>query len=88
VSMVRYGGRLRQDMMQQNETLVPWVALPEFFILPMTKDGDAVLDPFMASGTTALSARGLGRRYVGVELSENYLWASVERLARTPLSNR
>lgn len=74
--------------MQQNETRVPWVALPEFFIQPMTKEGNAVLDPFMGSGTTALSARGLGRRYVGVELSENYLWASAERLARTPLSNR
>jgi site-specific DNA-methyltransferase (adenine-specific) len=64
------------------------LGLPEFFIRLMTEEGDVVLDPFMGSGTTALVARGLGRRYVGVELSEDYLWASAERLARTPLSNR
>lgn len=40
------------------------------------------------SGTMALAARGLGRRYVGVELSEDYLWDSAKRLARTPLSIR
>jgi DNA modification methylase len=64
------------------------LGLPEFFIRLMTEEGDVLLDPFMGSGTTALVARGLGRRYVGVELSEDYLWASAERLARTPLSNR
>lgn len=62
------------------------LGLPEFFIRLMTEEGDVVLDPFMGSGSTALAARGLGRRYVGVELSESYLWASAERLARTRLS--
>jgi site-specific DNA-methyltransferase (adenine-specific) len=60
--------------------------LPEFFIRLMTEEGDVVLDPFMGSGTTALLAGCLGRRYVGVELSEEYLWDSAKRLARTPLS--
>lgn len=64
------------------------VGLPEFFIRLMTEEGDVVLDPFMGSGTTALVARGLGRRYVGVELSEEYLWDSAKRVARTPLSIR
>ena len=49
----------------------------------VTEEGDVVLDPFMSSGTTALAARGLGRCYVGVELSEDYLWASAKHLART-----
>jgi site-specific DNA-methyltransferase (adenine-specific) len=62
------------------------LGLPEFFIRLMTEEGDVVLDPFMGSGTTALVARGLGRCYVGVELSEDYLWDSAKRLARTPLS--
>ena len=60
-------------------------ALPEFFIKLMTESGDLVLDPFMGSGSTAIAARGLGRRYVGVERSEDYLCLSAERLARTPL---
>jgi site-specific DNA-methyltransferase (adenine-specific) len=61
------------------------VGLPEFFIRLMTEPGDTVLDPFMGSGTTALAARKLGRRYVGVERSEDYLCLSAERLVRTPL---
>lgn len=62
------------------------LGLPEFFVRLMTEAGDTVLDPFMGSGTTAVAARGLGRRYVGAELSEDYLTLSAERLARTPLS--
>jgi site-specific DNA-methyltransferase (adenine-specific) len=62
------------------------LGLPEFFVRLMTEAGDTVLDPFMGSGTTALAARGLGRRYVGLELSEEYLCLSAERIARTPLS--
>jgi site-specific DNA-methyltransferase (adenine-specific) len=61
------------------------VLLPEFFVRLTTEPGDTVLDPFMGSGTTALAARKLGRRYVGVERSEDYLCLSAERLVRTPL---
>ena len=62
------------------------LGLPDFFVRLTIKAGDTVLDPFMGSGTTALAARGLGRRYVGLELSEEYLCLSAERIARTPLS--
>lgn len=41
-----------------------------------------VLDPFMGSGTTALVAKKLGRKFIGVELSPAYI-----RLARARLAN-
>lgn len=41
-----------------------------------------VLDPFMGSGTTALVANRLGRKFIGVELSPAYI-----RLARARLAN-
>ena len=31
-----------------------------------------VLDPFMGSGTTALVAQRLGRKWIGFELNEKY----------------
>lgn len=42
--------------------------------------GDLVLDPFLGSGTTALSAGALNRRFCGVELNPDYLGMSRSRL--------
>jgi DNA modification methylase len=41
-------------------------------ILAGSREGDIVLDPFMGSGTTAMVARKLGRKYIGCELNEKY----------------
>ena len=37
-----------------------------------SKRGDVILDPFMGSGTTAMTAKELGRFYLGCELHEDY----------------
>ncbi len=45
-------------------------------LLASTREGDYVLDPFLGSGTTAVVAKKLGRRYFGIEIDEEYcLWA-------------
>jgi DNA modification methylase len=38
-----------------------------------------VLDPFCGSGTTGVVCQALGRRFVGVDLSEAYLQLARER---------
>lgn len=46
--------------------------LVEICILASTKERDFVLDPFAGSGTTGVVALKLGRKFVGVELTEKY----------------
>jgi site-specific DNA-methyltransferase (adenine-specific) len=45
-------------------------------------EGDVVLDPFSGSATTLVTAKKLGRGYVGFELSEDYAARGSERLAK------
>lgn len=49
-------------------------------ILASTKEGNLVLDPFCGSSTTGVSALLLNRKYVGIELEDEYLQLSVKRL--------
>ena len=51
-------------------------ALPEFFLKLLTDSGDLVLDPFAGSNTTGAVAESLGRRWIAMELSQEYLEAS------------
>lgn len=48
-------------------------ALPERCILAGCKPGGTVLDPFSGSGTTGYAANKHGRKYVGIDLSADYL---------------
>jgi len=43
--------------------------------------GDVVLDPFNGSGTTVVSAALLGRKYIGIDQSEEYVGYAQKRLA-------
>lgn len=56
------------------------VKLIEALIEIHSKEGDVVLDPFMGSGTTAVAATNLKRKYIGFELNETYYKASIDRL--------
>ena len=47
-------------------------ALAQRCILAGSAHGDAVLDPFLGSGTTGMVAEALGRRWAGCELSADY----------------
>lgn len=55
---------------------------------PMRPVPATVLDPFLGSGTTALAARKLGRRCVGIELSPEYVEIAWRRLRDPAALNR
>ena len=50
------------------------------FIELSTKENQTVLDPFMGSGTTGVVCKNLNRKFIGVELDENYFNTARERI--------
>lgn len=49
-------------------------------ILASTNNDDFVLDPFLGSGTTAVVAKKLGRKYLGIEIDQEYSLIALKRL--------
>jgi DNA modification methylase len=54
--------------------------LVEYCVRASTKPEDIVFDPFMGSGTTALVAQSLQRRFIGLELVDEYIDMANQRL--------
>ena len=59
------------------------VELLKRIILSSTKENDLVLDPFCGSSTTGVSAILLNRKYVGIDLEDDYLDVSEKRIQDT-----
>lgn len=57
-------------------------ALLSRIVLASSRPGEIVFDPFMGTGTTAVAAKRLGRSYVGIDLSPEYVKRTNDRLAR------
>ncbi len=54
--------------------------LLERILLASTNEGDIVLDPFNGSGSTGVAALRLGRKYIGIEASQEYLDLTIKRI--------
>ncbi len=48
-----------------------------------TDENDVVLDPFMGTGTTAIAAKRLGRKYIGIDVDTTYTQITEKKLAET-----
>lgn len=57
--------------------------LPTWFIKLFTQPNDIVLDPFVGSGTTAVSAKQLKRNYVGIDINDLYCETAKQRVMQT-----
>ena len=58
------------------------IELPYRLIQQLSYEGDVVLDIFSGAGTTCLAAAMLRRRWIGFELSENYVEKSRKRMLK------
>jgi site-specific DNA-methyltransferase (cytosine-N4-specific) len=63
----------------RHDAIMP-LKLAEFFIKFLTSVGDTVADPFHGSGTIALAAERLGRKWIGSDRSLAHVVASAIRL--------
>lgn len=58
------------------------VALMEYLIKTYTNEGEAVLDFAFGSGTTGVACVNLNRKFIGIELDENYFNIGKERILK------
>lgn len=69
----------------QHPTTKP-LTLCEYLIRLSTVEGAVVLDPFIGSGTTAVAAHNLKRRFIGIEINPEYVAIAERRLQNAPRS--
>lgn len=71
-----------KDIRSQGHPCPKPLAFTRWMVAKASLEGEAVLDPFCGSGTTLLAAKQLGRKAIGIELSEEYCEIAVKRLAQ------
>ncbi len=64
------------------------IHLLERVILMTTDENDIVLDPFMGTGTTAVAAKHLGRKFIGFEIDKQYVKIANNKLIRIQNNSR
>lgn len=72
-----------QSIFQRDESDHPTekpVSLCQLYIENSTKPGGLVLDPFMGSGTTGVAALRSGRRFIGIELTQQWFDVACRRV--------
>lgn len=69
------GGEMKQIKNQKGNfhPTVKNLALMSYLITLVSKQGDIILDPFAGSGTTLVAAKQLRRKYIGIEMTEEYI---------------
>ena len=84
-----------------NDISVPFWSMPENtehptqkpekllakLILASSKVGDIVFDPFLGSGTTSVVAKKLDRKFIGIEMDENFAVIAEKRLEMVEENN-
>ena len=50
------------------------------WLLSVTSEGDTILDPFMGSGSLGVACKQLGRKYIGIEMTDRYFQVACDRL--------
>ncbi len=82
---IMHGGCINSDIGKRFHPTQKPIKLFKTIIEDYTKLGDTILDPFLGSGTTAIAAKQLGRKCIGIEIEEKYCEIAVKRLQKEGL---
>lgn len=72
--------RTHDDNVENPHPTVKPIEIMSWLIELVTREEQTVLDPFLGSGTTALSALETNRKFVGIEKDEDYLEIAKNRI--------
>lgn len=64
--------RIRHKIRRDEHPCQLPIHLLERLLLMSTEEGDIVLDPFIGTGTTAIAAKKLGRKFIGIDIDPKY----------------
>jgi DNA modification methylase len=78
-NIFRYSSAFLPEGQEDHPTQKP-VALVAEFVTDGSADGGTILDPFMGSGTTGVACVQTGRKFIGIEISEQYFQIAVKRI--------
>ncbi len=71
---------------KNNHPTVKPIALMEYLIKLVSREGATVLDPFMGSGTTGIACKKLKRHFIGIEREAEYIKIAESRIAAQPIT--
>lgn len=63
----------------KHPTIKPLERIKEY-IINSSVEGEVILDPFFGSGTTGVAAKELKRKFIGIEINEEYYRIACDRL--------
>ncbi len=82
------GGHVTKDKFAHEHPAIFPENLATDHIISWSNPGDFVLDPMCGSGTTCKMAKQLNRKYVGIDISQEYINLSQKRLENTERGNQ
>jgi len=65
---------------KNNHPTVKPISLMSYLVTLSSREGELVLDPFVGSGTTCIAAKLLNRKYIGMEMDDEYVVIAQERI--------
>lgn len=84
---VGFGGTTKDKIAFKHPATFP-EKLAKDHILSWTNEGDVVLDPMCGSGTTCKMTKLMNRKFIGIDISEDYCEISKVRVKKTPRQKR